>query len=599
MDVNILYYSFIYLLVYISSICGFSIERTIFPTADIRVYVHKRTAKIWEPWELNRRICPPSLCKQADETGRGDYRPRGTANTVFFQGDIILDQVSEKYIYHDYQIRRRRKRATIRVKSRLWKDGIVPYLIVNEINPVAKKWILKAMAHIQENTCVRFKKKKKSDKHYVLFKSEAGCWSNVGRRGGEQIINLGRGCEHLGTAVHEIMHALGIWHEQARSDRDKYVEIIKSNISPRYLPDFNMIDRNVSSARGYPYDYNSIMHYSQFAFTRNGEQTIKVIGVGKTRNLDIGQRDGMSTIDIAQVRDMYQCNQKEDTKATACPKGWIKNLASCYKFFDHPKVQFSAAQRKCASLRSDLVSINSLKEERFLESHTLSKYKNVYIWRTGGKLVNGTFMWYRGEKKKPRKLTYTNWDKGQPRTFTSMALSRNRDTNEISWHGVWTGSLVQLPYYMYPFICEKRAKRKCLKLKNKDGRDYRGTLDHTIEGVTCQKWSSQYPHKHATVPRFDNKDDRNGLGDHNYCRNPKGNRKKRPWCYTAKRSTKWQYCDVGACSKKTKPKPKPDSKREPIRRYQVVEDQKQQGKEKRHGKPGQKRRRRPIRRPGK
>lgn len=35
-----------------------------------------------------------------------------------------------------------------------------------------------------------------------------------------------------GRAIHEIMHALGIFHEQSRSDRDRFVKIHKENIVP-------------------------------------------------------------------------------------------------------------------------------------------------------------------------------------------------------------------------------------------------------------------------------------------------------------------------------------------------------------------------------
>ena len=47
----------------------------------------------------------------------------------------------------------------------------------------------------------------------------------VGRQGGVQQISLGNGCWYTHTAAHEMMHALGFWHEQMRPDRDQYVEV--------------------------------------------------------------------------------------------------------------------------------------------------------------------------------------------------------------------------------------------------------------------------------------------------------------------------------------------------------------------------------------
>ena len=56
------------------------------------------------------------------------------------------------------------------------------------------------------------------------------CFSSIGRVGGRQVVSLHDNCKYRGKVVHEILHALGFFHEHSRSDRDKYIKVIWKNI---------------------------------------------------------------------------------------------------------------------------------------------------------------------------------------------------------------------------------------------------------------------------------------------------------------------------------------------------------------------------------
>ena len=51
-----------------------------------------------------------------------------------------------------------------------------------------------------------------------------------------QDISIGSGCESLGVAAHEILHALGFFHEQSRIDRDNYVTVNFENVQGGECP---------------------------------------------------------------------------------------------------------------------------------------------------------------------------------------------------------------------------------------------------------------------------------------------------------------------------------------------------------------------------
>uniref|UniRef100_A0A8B9HK76 Macrophage stimulating 1 n=1 Tax=Astyanax mexicanus TaxID=7994 RepID=A0A8B9HK76_ASTMX len=77
---------------------------------------------------------------------------------------------------------------------------------------------------------------------------------------------------------------------------------------------------------------------------------------------------------------------------------------------------------------------------------------------------------------------------------------------------------------------------------NCNGEDYRGQVDHTVNGRECQRWDQQYPHQHIYQPeKYPDK----SLDD-NYCRNPDAS--PVPWCYTTDPDVERENCDIRKCS---------------------------------------------------
>lgn len=73
-----------------------------------------------------------------------------------------------------------------------------------------------------------------------------------------------------------------------------------------------------------------------------------------------------------------------------------------------------------------------------------------------------------------------------------------------------------------------------------DTHERQNNISKTVSGKTCQNWLSQYPHQHKYTPSEYKKE---GLGDHNYCRDPENYYKgKGTWCYTTDKNVRWGQC---------------------------------------------------------
>jgi hypothetical protein len=179
-----------------------------------------------------------------------------------------------------------------------WPNGRVPY----EIDPAVPNpsRITDAIAHWQSKTPLQIVPRA-GEADYVRFVNGGGCSSWVGRQGGRQDIVLGSGCS-MGNAIHELGHAIGLWHEQSREDRNSFVQINFQNIETGKESNFTQ-QINDGDDLG-AYDYGSMMHYGPTAFSKNGQPTIVAIQPIPS-GVVMGQRVALSNGDVAGVKLMY------------------------------------------------------------------------------------------------------------------------------------------------------------------------------------------------------------------------------------------------------------------------------------------------------
>jgi len=289
-----------------------------------------------------------------NDTLSDDWMFMGSGSEERFEGDMVLTDEQLRQLNGTADVERNGLTNT----GARWPNAVVPYTIASSFSNSERNRIRQAMDDYEARTCITFVERTNQANYVRIFES-GGCWSYVGRIGGGQRLSLGSGCVSNKIIQHELMHAIGFFHEQSRCDRDDYVEILTQNIQSGRQNNFNKYTCSQVTAFGETYDYVSAMHYGKYAFSRNGQPTIQA---RDNPSRTLGNSVGLTDIDVAKLNSMYECSTTSSstsstastTSATTYATTTVSPSGSCTDLFtgdDQCSYWASTDEYSCTSER--------------------------------------------------------------------------------------------------------------------------------------------------------------------------------------------------------------------------------------------------------
>ncbi|CAM1322343.1 Uncharacterised protein g8061 [Pycnogonum litorale] len=298
-----------------------------------------------------------------------------TNGKPIYQGDMKL---TDGQLYENFIGLTGRKGT---VEKKLWQNGYIYYKMDSSLTSSKRNLIRNALNYYMKHSCVIFEDVGNGEaiqKDHVLFTSFASeCSSDVGRqRKGVHEVSIGNGCDDLTVVLHEIGHTLGMFHEQARSDRDQYIKVLYKNIIKGYKYAFN---KQQDDDYGIPYDYTSIMHYRTDGFSKRPRYLMTIATKDPTNEYLIASRKEPSFRDIKLINLMYKCNAHCKKRILCKNEGYLDTKCRC-------KCRQGTSGKRCERQYADYYPPNScggiVKREMKISSPKIQgkESKNCIWW---------------------------------------------------------------------------------------------------------------------------------------------------------------------------------------------------------------------------
>ncbi|CAJ0591210.1 unnamed protein product [Cylicocyclus nassatus] len=253
---------------------------------------------------------------------------------LLYQSDIVLTEWQVDEIVNSRK-RNRKKRQAFKDKNyprTLWPNGYVHFSFGSNTSKKLQDIFRHGALEWQRITCLNFYEYIHAKERIELI-VENGCWSYVGNIHRVQPISLGSGCETIGSAAHEIGHALGMFHHQARHDRDEHLLIERNNIRPGMEDQFNKETTATNDNYGFPYEYGSVMHYGSKSFSADKTRLHTMVPIPDRRYIDTMGSHFVSFYDKLMMNTHYNCLDKckSNPSAAKCAMGGFPNPKDCSK----------------------------------------------------------------------------------------------------------------------------------------------------------------------------------------------------------------------------------------------------------------------------